>query len=134
MFLSGQVFQRRLDGSVDFYEDWVQYRRGFGNVSEEHWLGNRHVHAMTTAHGKQLLRIELTSYSGGTRYAEYTDFALDSEAELYTLRIGVYRDRSDAGQWWDMRIVSATFCYSNMKYWFMKTNVCAHGVRMIYVL
>jgi len=34
-----QVFQRRKDGSEDFYRDWADYRIGFGNLTGELWIG-----------------------------------------------------------------------------------------------
>ena len=34
-----QVFQRRHDASIDFYRDWSAYKRGFGDFSNNFWLG-----------------------------------------------------------------------------------------------
>lgn len=36
-----QVFQRREDGSVNFFRGWEAYRDGFGKLTGEHWLGER---------------------------------------------------------------------------------------------
>ena len=90
------MFQRREDGSVDFYLPMDQYSRGFGKVSGEHWLGNEYVHRITRNLGKQLLRIDLT-YDVKKRFAEYEDFGLESKEYDYELRLGTYVNGSDAG-------------------------------------
>ncbi|XP_045074482.1 microfibril-associated glycoprotein 4-like [Coregonus clupeaformis] len=33
------VFQRRMDGTVNFYRGWDQYKNGFGHAAGEYWLG-----------------------------------------------------------------------------------------------
>lgn len=33
------MFQRRIDGNVDFYRNWTDYQHGFGDLIAEFWLG-----------------------------------------------------------------------------------------------
>ena len=33
------VIARRQDGSVDFQQNWAECKKGFGDLSNEHWLG-----------------------------------------------------------------------------------------------
>ena len=35
-----QVFQKRFDGSLDFYRTFDEYHNGFGDVHAEFWMGN----------------------------------------------------------------------------------------------
>ena len=83
------VFQRRLDGSVDFYLDWESYRNGFGDLNGEFWLGNDNLHRLTAA-DDVTLRVDLEDFDGNKTYAEYTTFKVADEADKYRLSIGEY--------------------------------------------
>ncbi|XP_028411110.1 microfibril-associated glycoprotein 4-like [Dendronephthya gigantea] len=89
------VFQRRLDGSVDFYRGWQDYKEGFGNLSGEYWLGLDKIHMMTKI-SQNKLRIDMEDTSGNTRYAHYDSFKVSSENEKYKLEVRGY-DGGTAG-------------------------------------
>ena len=83
------MFQRRLNGSVDFYLDWAAYKNGFGNLNGEFWLGNDNLHRLTAA-DNVTLRVDLEDFDGKIRYAEYTTFKVADEGDKYRLLIGGY--------------------------------------------
>ncbi|XP_033625989.1 ficolin-2-like isoform X2 [Asterias rubens] len=83
------VFQRRQDGSVDFYLDFANYSRGFGNLEGEFWLGNDNLHRLT-AQGEYELRVDLTSFDDVTGFAIYGSFSIADVSDNYTLTVGSY--------------------------------------------
>ncbi|KAL9974474.1 hypothetical protein ACROYT_G011509 [Oculina patagonica] len=83
------VFQKRQDGSVDFFLYWSDYKNGFGNLSGEFWLGNDKIHRLTSADNMRL-RVDLEDFQGNTAYAEYDMFGVMSKNEKYKLILGYY--------------------------------------------
>ncbi|TEA29664.1 hypothetical protein DBR06_SOUSAS510258 [Sousa chinensis] len=90
------VFQRRSDGSVDFYRDWAAYKQGFGSQLGEFWLGNENIHALT-AQGSSELRVDLVDFEGNHQFAKYQSFKMAGEAEKYKLVLGAFVGGSAAG-------------------------------------
>uniref|UniRef100_UPI00398F72AB ficolin-2-like n=1 Tax=Pristiophorus japonicus TaxID=55135 RepID=UPI00398F72AB len=85
------VFQRRMDGSVDFYRGWNSYKKGFGNQLSEFWLGNDNIHALTKT-GSYQLRIDVKDFEDKKGFADYKSFKILDEAEKYRLILGEYSD------------------------------------------
>ena len=83
------VFQKRQDGSVNFYRGWSDYKNGFGNLQGEFWLGLDKINRLTQQ-TRNKLRVELDDTAGKTAYAEYDSFAIASENSKYKLSIGTY--------------------------------------------
>ena len=83
------VFQRRQDGSVDFYGEWNDYKSGFGQLTTEFWLGNDKIHRLTAAR-PSTLRVELEDWNGVRVYAKYGKFNIGDEQAKYRLEVGSY--------------------------------------------
>ncbi|XP_068743853.1 ryncolin-4-like [Montipora capricornis] len=83
------VFQKRLDGSVDFYRNWSDYKIGFGTLNGEFWLGLDKIHRLTKL-VRNTLRVDLEDTTGKTAYATYDMFAVTSEKAKYQLSLGSY--------------------------------------------
>uniref|UniRef100_A0A2K6LA21 Ficolin 2 n=1 Tax=Rhinopithecus bieti TaxID=61621 RepID=A0A2K6LA21_RHIBE len=87
------VFQRRMDGSVDFYRDWAAYKQGFGSRLGEFWLGNDNIHALT-AQGTSELRVDLVDFEDNHQFAKYRSFKVADEEEKYNLVLGAFVEGS----------------------------------------
>ncbi|XP_076326275.1 techylectin-5B-like [Tachypleus tridentatus] len=81
------VIQRRGDYGNDpllFYKSWNDYKQGFGNISEDFWLGNDKIFALTSQNTMELF-IYLENFEGEKRYALYSNFLVRSEREQYQM-------------------------------------------------
>ncbi|XP_063431295.1 ryncolin-4-like [Mytilus trossulus] len=83
------VIQRRMNGKTTFYRNWYSYKRGFGNQWEEFWLGNDHLHQLTSQ-GKYKLRIDLKDFDNNQKYALYKKFSVGRERSGYVLDVSGY--------------------------------------------
>ena len=83
------VFQKRLDGSVNFFREWNEYKEGFGSAGGEYWLGLENIHRLTHQ-GRMVLRVDLIGKQLQSAYALYKDFVVSDEKLNYTLGLGSY--------------------------------------------
>ncbi|ETN59249.1 techylectin-5B [Anopheles darlingi] len=78
------VIQRRMDGSVNFMRDWQDYKRGFGTLRGEFWLGLDQIHRLTNVARHELL-VQLEDFDGGRATARYDHFRIGAESVKYAL-------------------------------------------------
>ncbi|XP_060078429.1 fibrinogen-like protein 1 [Ylistrum balloti] len=84
------VLQRRTNGLINFERRWIEYKYGFGNLYDEHWIGNEVIHRLTQQEN-YILRIDMWDWEGNQAYAEYEGFRLDGQDRDFTLHVGDYR-------------------------------------------
>ena len=81
------VFQKRKDGLVYFFLGWDNYKRGFGDLKGEFWLGLDKIHRLTKSSSNKL-RVDLEDFDGKTAFAEYNSFGVADEENKYRLSLG----------------------------------------------
>lgn len=72
------MFQKRFEGSVDFYLSWNDYKYGFGDVNGEFWLGLEKIQR-PTSESNNMLRLDFEDFEENTALAEYNTFDVKSE-------------------------------------------------------
>ena len=90
------VFQRRMDGTEDFYRGWADYVKGFGDLNGEFWLGLNKIHRLTNgSNTTAALRVDLEDFEGDKHYAKYSTFQVLDSSRKYQLNVSGYS--GDAG-------------------------------------
>ncbi|KAL3045971.1 hypothetical protein OYC64_004056 [Pagothenia borchgrevinki] len=85
------VFQRRMDGSVNFYRPWYDYKTGFGFAVGEYWLGLETLSHLTLRKKYELL-VDMEDFEGGKVFARYSSFSVQPEASGFTLHVSGFTD------------------------------------------
>ena len=86
------MFQRRRDGSENFYRGWADYENGFGNVKGEHWLGLKKISCLTSVLVKTKLRIDFADFVGHCKFVCFYYFHVGTPSTNYKLTIGGYEN------------------------------------------
>lgn len=91
------VFQKRDDlaPEEDFYRTWLEYKRGFGDLHKQFWLGNDRL-SMLTNQDLYQLRVDLEDFDHQERFAQYYSVQVANELDKYRLTLGSYI-KGDAG-------------------------------------
>uniref|UniRef100_H2YML0 Fibrinogen C-terminal domain-containing protein n=1 Tax=Ciona savignyi TaxID=51511 RepID=H2YML0_CIOSA len=83
------VFQKRVNGTEDFFRGWDDYVSGFGKLDDEFWLGLDTIHNLTKGDEYEM-RVDLEDFEGEKAYATYSTFVV-SGPPFYTLRVAGYQ-------------------------------------------
>ncbi|XP_009299434.1 tenascin isoform X6 [Danio rerio] len=82
------LFLRRQSGKLNFYRNWRNYSAGFGDTSDEFWLGLSNLHKITAAKQYEI-RVDLRDGSE-TVFAVYDRFYIGDPRSRYKIQIGAY--------------------------------------------
>ncbi|XP_063610858.1 fibrinogen C domain-containing protein 1-like isoform X1 [Penaeus indicus] len=90
------VIQNRDLSQGNFFRPWVDYVNGFGDLSQDFWLGIKHIHALTSQSPYEV-RLDMTDFDDNTRFATYDGFSLSDEAHRYDISFGEYSGGTNPG-------------------------------------
>ena len=81
------VWLRRVDNTVSFDRDLAEYKRGFGNVTGNYWMGLDQLHCLTNS-ADYMMRVDTEGYlPGENKWFEYRTFKVGNEQTSYRLTL-----------------------------------------------
>lgn len=80
---------QRIDGIENFNRTWDEYRRGFGRFDADFFLGLDKIYNLTSAQRYELL-VLLELGNGTKQYAQYDNFKIADNTDLYRLSLGEF--------------------------------------------
>ncbi|KAM4552537.1 tenascin-N [Odontesthes bonariensis] len=84
------MLQRRNTGKLDFMKRWRQYIAGFGNMTDEFFIGLDKIYELTNTPTQYELRFDL-GVGSERAYAVYDNFKIAPVKQKFKLTIGKYR-------------------------------------------
>ena len=93
------IFQKRVDGEFVFHtKTFAEYAAGFGDASDEYWLGLENLYTMMSTENYQM-QVEVVDADDVVARANYASFSLGNAADKYRLSLSGFSPGSpvDAG-------------------------------------
>ena len=82
------VIQRnRKNSNVNFNRKWIDYEKGFGNLTTDFWYGLATIHCLTQR-GQWEMRVDYQKSDKTWSYLHYNQFSVGNASEEYPLNIG----------------------------------------------
>ena len=107
------VFQRRIDGTVNFKRNWTEYKNGFGDLKGNFWLGLEKIHRLTNANHGTILRVDIRHKNGKNGSATYGTFRVNNEKDKYRLTVGGYSGNATDSLTYHNQMFFSTYDVSN---------------------
>ncbi|XP_076022169.1 microfibril-associated glycoprotein 4-like [Genypterus blacodes] len=90
------VIQRRMDGKINFYRGWEEYKTGFGNAAGEYWFGLENIHHLTY-YASNELRVNVEDFKGIKGHATYGEMSVGNELDHYKLIVKSFKGSTGIG-------------------------------------
>ena len=81
------VQRNRKNSKVNFNKNWIDYEKGFGNLTTDFWYGLEAIHCFTQI-GQWEMRVDYQKNDKTWSYLHYNQFSVGSANEEYPLTTG----------------------------------------------
>ncbi|KAJ8033499.1 Angiopoietin-1 [Holothuria leucospilota] len=89
------LLRRNIDGGLVFKREWNDYKKGFGFLSQEYWIGNEKLSYLTSQKNYEV-HINISYENGSSCYASYDLFRITDDFGNFNItKLGQYSGNAD---------------------------------------